>query len=77
MENNELAERVMTSYRSSWFEAINEALVLKAQVGILNEKFIDQGNKIQELEKQLEHYKKQIEALKLQRAQPTNKPEQK
>lgn len=76
MENNELAERVMTSYRTSWFEAINEALVLKAQVGILNEKYVEQGNKVQQLEQQIEQYKKQIEALKLQRAQP-NKPEQK
>lgn len=69
-DNNELVEKLITTYRNSWLETISQLVVVKAQLEIVNDRLMKSDNKVKDLQKQ-------IEALKQKPVQQAQKQEQK
>ena len=65
--NEELTDKLLTSYRNAWLETTNPLLIAKVQNDLLNDK-------IQQLQKQIEANKQQAPVAK--QPVPVN-PEQK
>ena len=65
--NEELTDKLLTSYRNAWLETTNQLLISKVQNDLLNDK-------IQQLQKQIEANKQQAPVAK--QPVPVN-PEQK
>ena len=65
--NEELTDKLITSYRNAWLETTNQLLIAKVQNDLLNDK-------IQQLQKQIEANKQQVPVAK--QPVPVN-PEQK
>ena len=65
--NEELTDKLLTSYRNAWLETTNQLLIAKFQNDLLNDK-------IQQLQKQIEANKQQVPVAK--QPVPVN-PEQK
>ena len=65
--NEELTDKLLTSYRNAWLETTNQLLIAKVQNDLLNDK-------MQQLQKQIEANKQQVPVAK--QPVPVN-PEQK
>lgn len=51
---DDLLEKVVNAYRSAWLESANQALVLRAQLDLINDKYMQSTKRVEQLENQIE-----------------------